>query len=1034
LKCTPSEIGNAHELPDSPSILPMPRLHPFLILATLAFSGKPLADEVKFRSEILPLLSENCFNCHGPDAGTRKAGLRLDLRDAAMMPAESGKSAIVPGDPDASELIARILSKDPDEVMPPPESKKSLPPHAAATLRNWIQQGAVYQKHWAFDPIQRPAPPATRAPEWARNPIDRFILARLEHEKIQPSPEAPKHVQLRRLSLDLTGLPPAPEEIAAFLADNAPDAYERAVDRLLASPRYGERMALPWLDAARYADSNGFQQDGDNHQYVWRDWVVRALNANMPFDQFALEQLAGDLLPSPTTDQLVATGFNRNHLLNGEGGAIPEEQRNVILFDRVDVTATTFLGLTMACAQCHDHKYDPLPQRDYYRMMAFFNQVPESGVPPGGGQYRIADPWIHAGSPDEMAELAKLEAAAKSAAEIRPEITAAQAAWETSLANQSAPVWQHVRPLSASADHGVTLEIADDPSIFASGARPDNGTYVIQLPASEGAVTGLRIETLPDERLPAKGAGLSDSGNAVLTRVRLSAGGTEIQLASAAADYSQGGFSPEGVLHDDPSKAWAFHPDVTRSHFLIVQPAGPVAAGQPMTLTLEFRSVHKQHLLGRFRISNTSAPDPARNRQLPPAVLTALAKPAPSRNAAENQAVFDHFLAKATDPLVVDFRKTKESTAAAAAKLRDSLPKVMVMSDARPRKTHIFDRGSYTSPLEEVQPDTPECLPPMPAGAPKNRLGLARWLVSPENPLTARVQVNRYWQLFFGHGLVKSSENLGVQADPPTHPELLDWLAAEFRESGWNVKHLHRLIVTSATYRQSAKTTPALLEIDPENKLLARAPRFRLPSPLLRDLALASGGLLDLRSGGKPVYPYQPNGIWDGLSITKERDFTYPQSTGADLYRRSLYTFWRRTVAPGNMFDSSSRSLCSVKPSLTNTPIHALTTLNDITWIEAARALAATAIREAGPDDPAAQISHAFLRVCSRHPGQRELEILQRSFNNARATFDADPAAAEAYLSHGESARESPVSKSRFAALAAVCLSILNLDEALSRG
>jgi hypothetical protein len=1012
----------------------MARLHPFLILATLAFCGKPLADEVKFRSDILPLLSENCFNCHGPDAGTRKSGLRLDLREAALAPAESGKTAIVPGDPDASEIIARILSEDPDEMMPPPDSKKSLPPHALGTFRKWIKEGAVYQKHWAFDPVKRPPPPETRDSAWPQNAIDKFVLARLNQENLQPSPEAPKHALLRRLSLDLTGLPPTPEEIAAFAADPAPGAYERIVDRLLASPRYGERMALPWLDAARYADSNGFQQDGDNHQYVWRDWVVRALNANMPFDQFALEQLAGDLLPSPTTDQLVATAFNRNHLLNGEGGAIPEEQRNVILFDRVDVTATTFLGLTMACAQCHDHKYDPLPQRDYYRMMAFFNQVPESGVPPGGGQYRIADPWIHAGSPDQMAELAKLEAAARSAAEIRPEVIAAQTAWEELLAKNPSPVWQPVLPLAASADHGVTLDIIEDQSVFANGARPDNGNYIIQLPASAATVAGLRIDTLPDDRLPSKGAGLSDSGNAVLTRVRLSAGGTDIKLAAAAADYSQGGFSPDGVLHDDPAKAWAFHPDVARPHFLIVQPAEPIAAGQPLTLTLEFQSVHKQHLLGRFRISSTPTPDPARHRQIPTAVVAALAKPAASRNAAENKAVVDYFLETSPDPAVVNFRSSKENAASAVAKLRESLPKVMVMSDARPRKTHIFDRGSYTSPLDEVQADTPECLPPLPADAPKNRLSLARWLASPENPLTARVQVNRYWQLFFGHGLVKTSENLGVQADPPTHPELLDWLAAEFRESGWDVKHMHRLIVTSATYRQSAKTTPALLELDPENKLLARAPRFRLPSPLLRDLALASGGLLDLREGGKPVYPYQPKGIWDGLSITKERDFTYPQSTGADLHRRSLYTFWRRTVAPGNMFDASSRSLCSVKPSLTNTPIHALTTLNDITWIEAARALAATAIREAGPDNPAAQISQAFLRVCSRPPSQRELEILQRSFEKARVNFEADPAAAAAYLNHGESARESAGSKSHFAALAAVCLSILNLDEALTRG
>lgn len=1011
----------------------MDRFTPVLLLATVFLFGRSSAAEADFRTAVLPLLSENCFNCHGPDAGTREAGLRLDLREAALLPAESGAPAIIPGDPDASELMKRITSRDPDRIMPPPDAKKTLTPEAIDLLRRWIEQGAEYQTHWAFEPVDRPAPPEPADASWPRNAIDRFVLDRLKANGFHPSPEAPGSVLLRRLSLDLTGLPPTPEEIAEFLADDAPDAYERAVDRLLASPHYGERMSLPWLDAARYADSNGFQQDGDTFQYVWRDWVVRALNANMPFDQFTIEQLAGDLLPEPTTDQLVATAFNRNHLLNGEGGAIAEEQRNVILFDRVDVTATTFLGLTMACAQCHDHKYDPLPQRDYYRMMAFFNNVPESGVPPGGGQYRIADPWIHAGSPEQMAELAELETAAKSAAEIRPEFLTAQAEWEAALAKQhEGPAWETLRPESATADHGVILEITDEHSVFASGPRPDKATYVIHLPARDEPLAGLRIDALPDARLPAQGAGRADSGNAVLTRLRLRAGDREIPLAAATADYSQKGFSAAGVLDDDPAKGWAFHPDVTTPHFLIVQPADPIPAGQALTLTLEFQSVHIHHQLGHFRLAATSTANPVGLTQ--PALLAALSKPAAERDAAEQELVLEHFLKSSPAPEIAAAHERKRQTAAALAGFRDSLPKVMVMSDARPRPTHILDRGEYLAPLDQVDPGTPECLPPMPADAPNNRLGLARWLVAPENPLTARVQVNRYWQLFFGTGLVKTSENLGVQADPPSHPELLDWLAAEFRESGWDVKHIHRLIVTSATYRQTAKTTPAMLESDPENRLLARSPRFRLPSLLLRDLALASGGLLDLRMGGKPVYPYQPAGIWDGLAITKERDFSYPQSTGADLYRRSVYTFWRRTAAPGNMFDASSRTLCSVKPSLTNTPLHALTTLNDVTWVEAARALAATAIHETAADDPAAQLARAFLRVCSRHPSPAELNILMRSFETARERFSADPDSATAYLSHGTAARESAADPAHFAALAAVCLSILNLDEALTRG
>jgi hypothetical protein len=454
----------------------------------------------------------------------------------------------------------------------------------------------------------------------------------------------------------------------------------------------------------------------------------------------------------------------------------------------------------------------------------------------------------------------------------------------------------------------------------------------------------------------------------------------------------------------------------------------------PLTLTIEFQSPNVHHQLGHFRLSTTIAAQPASRQQLPARLAAMLAKPAPERTAEEKNALRDQFLKTSADPAVVAARGAHKAAEAARNSFRDSLPRVMVMADTQPRKTHILDRGDYLAPLVEVTPGTPECLPPPVGGEPNNRLGLARWLVSPSNPLTARVQANRYWQTFFGRGLVASTENLGVQADPPTHPALLDWLAAEFRDSGWNVKHLHRLIVTSATYQQAAVATPRLLEVDPQNKLLARAPRDRLAAPVLRDLALASAGLLDTRIGGKPVYPYQPAGIWDGLAITKERDFTYPQSTGADLHRRSLYTFWRRTVAPGNMFDTSSRTICSVKPSLTNTPIHALTTLNDITWVEAARALAATAIAEAGAGDLRAQLSRAFLRACSRPPSDPELEILLRSFATAHAEFAADPAAATAFLGHGAAARTAPAAPAHFAALAAVCLSILNLDAALTRG
>lgn len=1014
----------------------MPSLFPKLCSAffpaglVLASAVGIRADEVDFRSDVLPLLSEHCFHCHGPDAATRKGGLRLDRQEDALAPAESGKPAIIPGNADESPIIRRILSQDPEIVMPPPETKKALPTGAVEVLRRWINDGAVYQNHWAFDPVKRPEPPPLPPAALARNPIDHFILTGLADAGLEASPEAPKTTLLRRVSLDLTGLPPTPEEIEAFLADPAPDAYEHVVDRLLASPHYGERMALPWLDAARYADSNGFQQDGDNFQYVWRDWVVRALNENMPFDRFATEQLAGDLLPSPTTDQLVATAFNRNHLLNGEGGAIPEEQRNVILFDRVDVTATTFLGLTLACAQCHDHKYDPLPQRDYYRMMAFFNQVPETGQPSGSGQYRIADPWIHAGSAEEMEQLADLRDKARAAATVPPALLAAADAWIASLRQNGMPSWQNLSPSTLHADHEVALTLEGDASITASGPTPDRNHYTLQLPAVDGPITALRIEVIPDARLPLHGSGRADSGNSVLSRLILTQGSENVPLSAAIASHTQGGFDPQGILDADPETGWAYHPEVTRPHSLIVSLTRPLPPGTATTLALHFDSSHPRHQFGRFRISVTASPEAILAAGLPADLAANLHAGDESTRAK----IRDYYIHRSHDPLATTRR---QNLAAAEKALQDheaALPRVMVMSDARPRKTHLYDRGNYLAPREEVSPGTPDCLPPMAAGLPANRLGLARWLFQPDHPLTARVQVNRYWQTFFGTGIVKSTENLGVQAEAPSHAALLDWLADEFRRSGWDVKHIHRLIVTSATYRQAARVSSLALERDPANRWLARAPRPRLPAMLLRDLALSSSGLLDRRLGGKPVYPYQPQGIWNGLAITQERDFTYPTSTGTDLHRRSIYTFWRRTVAPGNMFDASPRQICSVKPSQTNTPLHALTTLNDPTWVEAARALAIRCADETSATDPALLISRAFLHVCSRPIRQPELDVLLRSHATALSHFQTDPASAEAFLNIGEAAKDRPLSPADLAALASVCLSLFNLDEALTRG
>ena len=1009
-----------------------------VFLGGASSKGGPLgnagARPIDFNRDIRPILSANCFHCHGQDPKTREAKLRLDTLEG-----QRTNDVVVPGKPEKSELIRRIYAANPDDIMPPEESHRTLTAAQKDLLKRWVEQGAPWQSHWAFSAPVRPELPKLKMSA-GMNSIDAFIRARLAQEKLKPSPEADQTTLMRRVTLDLTGLPPTPEEVDAFLADTQPGAYERLVDRLLSSPHYGERMALPWLDAARYADSNGFQQDGDTHQYVWRDWVVRALNNNMPFDQFTIEQLAGDLLPNATLEQKIATGFNRCHLLNGEGGAIAEEQRNVVVFDRVDVTATTWLGLTMACAQCHDHKYDPITQRDYYRMFAYFNNVPESGVPGGSGQYRIADPAQPFGTEIELAKLMKLEdGSAKAKADVEkversPEIAVAQAAWESSAFAETNTFWSNLEAIDLKSKGGATIDKLRDDSILVSGKNPDQDTYTLVLTNSLSRITGLRLETIPDGRFPAGGAGRADSGNAVVTDFSASLGGKKISFKSAIADYTQQGFSPANVIDGDKNSGWAFVPDTASPHALILQAANPVEIkpGDPLTVVLDFQfKKPPQHTLGRFRLSATTNANPTGRAPMSSNLLAILKTPAEARKTNDAKLLRGHFLTNSPPPELVAAREKAAATKKEFEDFRAKLPRVMVMSDAKPRQTKILERGNYEQPREPVTAGTPGFLPPLPADAPTNRLGLARWLVSPEHPLTARVQVNRAWQIFFGRGLTKTSENLGTQSDPPSHPELFDWLAVEFRESGWDVKRLHRLIVTSATYRQSSRVTTELAARDPENRLLARGPRFRLPSLLLRDVALASSGLLDARLGGKPVYPYQPKDIWDGLSITKERDFTYPQSKGADLYRRSLYTFWRRTVAPGNMFDASVRQTCQVRPSLTSTPLHALTMLNDPTWVEAGRALAERVMKANPKED--VRLSDAFRRVCARTPAANDLKILRRSLDRARTEFRADPKSAEAFLKSGESPRDAALDPVEHAAYAAVCLAIYNLDEAMTK-
>jgi hypothetical protein len=805
--------------------------------------------EISFSRQILPILSDNCFQCHGPDAKARKAKLRLDTEEGALRRPEP---VIVPGKSGESELIKRMTTTDDKEVMPPRTSNRKLTPQQIELVKRWIDSGAKWGKHWAFEAPHRPPAPAVKNQAWVHNGIDAFILARLEAEGLTPAAEASREALIRRLSLDLTGLPPTPQEADAFVKDTRPDAYEKLVDRLLASPHYGERMVWDWLEAARYADSNGYQGDAERTMWPWRDWAVAALNRNLPFDQFTTWQLAGDLLPSATTEQKLATAFCRNHMINGEGGRIAEENRIDYVMDMSETTGTIWLGLTFNCCRCHDHKFDPLTQRDYYGLFAFFNQTPVDG---GGGNPQ-QQPSIEFSTPEQVAELKQRQQAA--------------------------------------------------------------------------ANLGRQVDEL------------------------------------------------EAKLFTRP-------------------------ANQPLA----------------------SAP---KANGLKPEMLAVLQTTAEKRNRKQVEDLEKHW--QKTEPAYADMLKKQRLAMESRDNFSRSMPRVMVMEDRpKPRDTFMLFRGSYEKPTDKVDIAVPAILPALPKDAPRNRLGLARWLVSPEHPLTARVTVNRAWQQLFGLGLVKTPEDFGVQGERPPHPELLDWLATEFVQSGWNTKQLHRLIVMSATYRQTSRVTPALVERDPQNRLHARGPRFRLPAWMIRDQALAASGLLVAKMGGPPVNPYQPRGVWEEATFGGKR---YQQDKGEALYRRSVYTFWRRIIGPTIFFDSAPRQTCIVKPTRTNTPLHALTTLNDVTYVEAARALAERTLTEAGAS-PEERVEFAFRRVLVRKPSDTEKKVLLRSVERVQREFAADPAAVKKFLAIGESKRNEKLNPAEHAAYAAVCLAILNLDEALTK-
>jgi hypothetical protein len=1021
---------------------------------------------VDFNRDVRPILSDRCFACHGPDAEDRQAGLRLDLRAAATAALESGVTAVVPGDPAASALAARITSADPDLVMPPPHIGKPITPAEAEILRRWIAAGAEYRGHWAFERVERPAVPAVPDAGWAKTPIDRFILARHAAEGLAPNAEAERVTLARRLALDLTGLPPDPAAVNAFLADTAPDAYEKYVDTLLASPHYGERMAIEWLDAARYADSHGYQTDSSRSNWPWRDWLIKASNDNLPFDQFTIQQLAGDMLPDASRDQVVATGFNRNHRINGEGGIIAEEWRVETVIDRVETTGQTWLGLTVGCSRCHDHKYDPLTQREFYALFALFNNVPENGTIMGssnraGGN---SDPLFEIPSPEQEVELARLtqvvtDAEAAVAAEVAG-IDALVAEWEKSLGGAVAAAgkaWEPFEPLELRSAGGASFRRSEDGSWVVEGANPPRDTYEFESLLPGQSFGGLLIEVIPDAALADGGFGRAGNGNIVVSKLEVeiepAEGGAPVpvKLARAEADYEQQNWPAAAVLTGQKGKGWAIDgndPTKRQPRHLAVFPAAVVNVTENSRLVVRIRQeAFDGHAIGRFRLSVTGV-DPALmgagGPNMPPAVTTALAVSADNRSKDQQQTLRKFYREKVDGP-IKRAEAAREAAKKSLAEFRQTLPTAMVMKEGSPRDAFLLLRGEYDKRGEKVAPGLPAFLPPLPEGTQADRLALARWIVSRDNPLTARVWVNRTWERFFGTGLCKTSENLGSQAEYPSHPELLDWMAAEFMEGTslppvggqpagpWNMKAFVKLLVTSAVYRQAATVTPDKLAKDPGNRLLARAPRIRLPGEIVRDQALAAAGLLVPVIGGPSVRPWMPDGVWDETS--KYGDLRgYKPDTGAGRYRRSMYTVWKRTAAPPTMllFDAPNRETCQVKRSRTNTPLQALALLNETTFVEAAQGLAKRMLAEGG-GSPAERLARGFRLAIGRAPTEAELATLVAGFEADRAAFAADAAAAEKFTGFGLVKMPEGMPAQEFAAYALAANVIINLDEFVMR-
>lgn len=1141
------------------------------VASTRAGDATPKVD---FNRDVRPILSKNCFACHGQDEAHRARKLRLDRRDAAVKDLPSGVKAIVAGSPDESELVARITEEDEELRMPPKKVGERLSPVEVDVLKRWIGQGAPYADHWAFvKPPSLPLP-AVKNPSWPRNGIDFWIVARLDQEGLAPAPEADRDTLLRRVSLDLRGLPPTPQEMERFATDSAPDAYEKAVNRFLDDPAYGERWARMWLDLARYADSAGYGSDPLRTIWRYRDWVIDAFNRNLPYDRFTIEQIAGDLLPNATLEQKLATAFHRNTMTNTEGGTDDEEFRVAAVKDRADTTAQVWMGLTVGCAKCHSHKYDPITNEEYYKFYAFFNQTADADR---GDE----TPVLKAPTPELQQQVAAIDA---KIGELRrtldtgtPSLTAEQAKWEEELSGTSE--WTVLEPLSSKAESSATLETLPDQSLRVGGTNPPREAYTITARTALKGITAFRLESIPDASLPAGGAGRAQDGNFVLSRFAVDAepdrpegqavkgryvrielpgdgkflslaevevqsggnnvaraghaeqsstdfngpaakaidgntngdyfaanstthtrgesnpwwevklaetqpvdrivvwnrtdGGASVRLANfriqvlddshkivwqtdvaeppapkrevspsgrqpiglakALADYTQPGFSAMDALDaKDVSKGgWAVGPQIAMPHsatFLAKEPLN-LPATTLLTFHLEHRYRDGSFALGRFRLAVSNDPKASLRAGLPAPILATLDIPREKRSAEQTEAIAKHYRS-----IAPSLQPTRDEVAR-LEKSRPAIPTVPVMEELpaeKKRETRILTKGNFLVPGEKVEPGVPASLPAMPAGAPVNRLGLAMWIVDKDNPLTARVAVNRFWAQIFGTGLVETEEDFGTQGDLPTHPELLDWLANEYVRSGWDTKALLRLIVTSATYRESSKVTPESIARDPRNRLLARAPRFRLEAEIVRDQALALSGLLSRKMNGPSVYPAQPDGLWQA-AFNGER--TWATSKGEDRHRRALYTFWRRTVPYPSMatFDAPSREICAIRRVRTNTPLQAFVTLNDPVYVEAAQALARRIVKEGG-NTPSERVRFALQLCLARPAAPAQVERLNTLYESELARYRADGPAALALATEPLGPLPAGMDAAELAAWTTVANVLLNLDGVLTKG